>query len=100
MAKGGFLAELLAERKSTTGLEFVGNLIKYSIILLLVGIYWAAISSVFYFVYGLVFSGIQTVVPGVGIALTIALVLYFIYLVNFGLTVNRVLLGPVHYMLD
>jgi hypothetical protein len=100
MAKGGFLVELLAERKSSTGLGFVGNLIKYSIIVLLVGIYWAIISSAFSLVYGLIFTGIQRVSPNVGIAATVALVLYFIYLFSFGLTVNRVLLGPVHYMLD
>lgn len=100
MAKGGFLTELLAERKSTTGMEFIGNLIKYFFILLLVGIYWTAITAVFSLVYGLVFTGIRRVVPGVAIAAAIALVLYFIYLVNFGLTVNRVLLGPVHYMID
>jgi hypothetical protein len=100
MAKGGFITELLAERKSTTGLGFVGNLVKYFFILLLVGIYWAAIYYVFFFVYGIVFSGIYSVIPQFGIAIAIALVLYFVYLVNFGLTVNRVLLGPVHYMID
>lgn len=100
MAKGGFIIELLAERKSTTGLGFIGNCIKYSFILILVGIYWAIVCSVFFFLYGLMVEGIHSVIPHVGITLTVALVLYFVYLVNFGLTVNRALLGPVHYMIN
>jgi hypothetical protein len=100
MRKGGFIVELLSVKKSTTGLGFVGNLIKYSIIVFLLGIYWAIICYAVYVIYGFAFSGIYSAVPQVGVAVTIAVVIYFVYLLTLGRAVNNFLLGPVRYFLD
>jgi hypothetical protein len=100
MPKGGFLIELLASRKSTNSFEFVGNLIKYTFLVVLVAIYWGVMTVVFSFIFGIAFRGIQGITQNFVIAATVALVLYFVYLLTFGLTVNNLLLGPVHYMLD
>ena len=100
MAKGGFLVELLAVKHSKTGLGFIGNLIKYFIVVSLLLIYWAIICYTVYFIYLYVFYGIYSVIPKFDVALSIAVIIYFLYLLYFGITVNNFLLGPVHYFLD
>ena len=100
MAKGGFLIEYLAMKKSQNGWDFLKHATYLFFAFILLSIYWSIVWGLISWIVsssGYVFDKIG-IPHEYSVLLSIVLVLMIAFM--FGFQIEKVLLAPVFYFLD